>query len=301
MVRLRGLTDCPRVEIALALSSALLFAFGNVLQQRAGLQTPAGSGSGLLLTMARRPIWLAGIGSDALGFVAQAAALGAGRLAVVQPLLVTSIVFALPLGARLSAQRVRRGELVAAALVVVALIGFLLTATPSGGHAEAPLHRWLIAGALCALVCGPLVALGLRGPAPRRAALLGCGTGVLFALCAALTKATVDELHRGLVAVIVSWPPYALAAVGYASMTLNQMALNTGALAATVATSTALDPVASVVLGVAVFGETLSASPARVTIAVLTLVLALTAMAVLARAEAQLDAPATPGTAAPDG
>ena len=78
-----------------------------------------------------------------------------------------------------------------------------------------------------------------RGPPARRAALLGCATGVLFALAAALTKAVVDELHRGIVPVIASWPPYALAVVGYASMTLNQMALNTGALAATVASSTA--------------------------------------------------------------
>ena len=277
------------MEIALALSSALLFALGTVLQQRAGLDAPAGSGSGLLLTMARRPMWLIGIGADALGFIAQAAALGVGRLAVVQPLLVTSIVFALPLGVRLSGQRMRRTELVAAALVLVSLMAFLLSATPSGGHSEASLHRWLIAGAVCAAVCVPLAALGSRGPAARRAALLGCAAGVLFALCAALTKAVVDDLHRGLGSVILSWPPYALAAVGYASMTLNQMALNTGALAATIASSTALDPVASVVLGATLFGEALAPTPLDVAVAVIALVVGVAAMVVLARAEAHVE------------
>jgi drug/metabolite transporter (DMT)-like permease len=273
------------VEIALALSSALLFALGSVLAQRAGLDAPADGGGPLLVQMARRPVWLAGIASDALGFVAQAAALGVGRLAVVQPLLVTSIVFALPLGVRFSGQRVRRGDVVAAALVVLALVAFLLIATPSGGRSEAPLKAWLLAGAVCVVLCAPLVGLGRHGPPARRAALLGCATGVMFALSAALTKAVVDELHRGIVPVLASWPPYALAVVGYTSMTLNQMALNTGALAATVASSTAVDPMASVVLGIVLFDESLSATTPETVIAIAALAVGLVAMAVLARSE----------------
>jgi hypothetical protein len=74
------------VEIALALVSALLFALGSVLQQKAGLQDPTdGPSSGVLLRVARRPLWLAGTAGDGLGFVAQAAALGNGRLAVSSP------------------------------------------------------------------------------------------------------------------------------------------------------------------------------------------------------------------------
>ena len=102
-------------EVALALTAALLFALGTVLQQRAGLQTPPrGSGARLLVEMARRRVWLAGIAADALGFAAQAAALTIGRLTVVQPLLAASVVFALPLGAWITAQRVRRRDIAAA-------------------------------------------------------------------------------------------------------------------------------------------------------------------------------------------
>ncbi|HYC81516.1 MAG TPA: DMT family transporter, partial [Solirubrobacterales bacterium] len=225
------------MDIALALAAALLFALGTVLQQRAGLEEPAsGPSSGLLIQMARRPVWLAGIAADALGFGCQAAALGFGRLAVVQPLLVASVVFALPLGARLTGQRVRRIDLCAALLVTAALVVFLTVADPSGGRDDAPLGEWLVAGGACILACVPLFLLGQRGPAPRRAAFLGIATGVLFALSAALTKAVVDELDDGVLTIFTTWHLYALAAVGYASMTLNQLALNTGALAPAVAT-----------------------------------------------------------------
>ena len=281
------------MEIVLALVSALLFALGTVLQQRAGAQAPApGTSSGLLLRMARRPMWVAGIAADGLGFLAQAAALGVGRLSVVQPLLVTSVVFALPLGVRLSGQRVRRSDGAAAVLVVLALVAFLLVARPSGGRPEAPLGEWVLAGIVCGAVCAPLVILARRAPPARRAALLGAAAGVLFALSAALTKAVVDELHRGVLHVVASWQLYALVGVGYVSMTLNQLALDTGALAPTMATSTALDPVASIVLGVTLFAESPRGGGLAVAAMVVSLALVLIGIIVLARSEAHLAEPA---------
>jgi drug/metabolite transporter (DMT)-like permease len=282
------------LEIVLALVSALMFALATVLQQKAGFAAPSpGASSGLLLRMARRPVWVAGIACDALGFVAQAAALGVGRLVVVQPLLVASVVFALPLGVRLTGQRVHRIDVAAAALVVAALVAFVVIASPSGGRGEAPTGPWLVAMVVCAGVCVPLGLLARSGPTPRRAALLGGAAGILFALSAALTKAVVDELHSGLVHLLASWELYALAAVGYVSMTLNQLALNTGALAATLAASTALDPIASVVLGLALFHESPRSGGLQVVGTLVALAAALAGMVVLARAEAHVPTPAS--------
>lgn len=276
------------MEIGLALVSAVLFAVGSVLQQKAGMNAPSeGTSSSLLLRMARRPVWLAGIASDGLGFVAQAAALANGRLAVVQPLLVSSVVFALPFGVWLSGHHARRSDFAAAALVVVALIAFLTIASPSGGRSEAPIRGWLIVGIACGAACVPLALLGRRGPRPRRAAMFGTAAGVLFALTAALTKAVADSLHMGVVHVIGSWELYALAGVGYASMTFNQLALNTGALAPTVATSGASDPIASVVIGLTLFHESLHASGVQIGATIVALTAALLGMVVLARSEAQ--------------
>jgi drug/metabolite transporter (DMT)-like permease len=287
------------VDIALALAAALLFALGTVLQQKAGLDQPSeGASSSLLLRMAQRPVWLAGIAADVLGFLAQAAALGIGRLAVVQPLLVTTVVFALPLGARLTGQRVRPIDVGAAVLVVGALVAFLTIANPSGGRDDAPFGEWLIAGGACAVLSGILVVLGRYGSAPRRAALLGIATGVLFALSAALTKAVVDQLGDGFFEIFIGWHLYALIVVGYASMTLNQLALNTGALAPAVATSMAFDPITSVVLGVTLLQESLHETALGSVATLAALAAALAGMAILSRTQSQtgtkpLSAPAT--------
>ncbi len=282
------------MDIVLALVAALFFAFGTVLQQKAGLEKPSdGAGASLLLRMARRPVWLAGIAADALGFVAQAVALAIGRLAVVQPLLISTVVFALPLGARFTGQRIRRLDIIAAALVVGALVAFLTISEPSGGHDDAPLSEWLIAIGACSLVCVPLVVLGRFGSAPRRAAMLGIATGVLFALSAALTKVVADEFDDGLLETFVDWHVYALIVVGYASMTLNQLALNTGALAPAVATSLAFDPIASVILGVTLLDESLHTTPLEAVGTALALAVALAGMAILARSQAQAEQPAS--------
>jgi drug/metabolite transporter (DMT)-like permease len=285
------------VDIALALAAALLFALGTVLQQRAGLESPhEGSSAGLLVQMAKRPVWLIGIAADGLGFGCQAAALGFGRLAVVQPLLVSSVVFALPLGARLTGQKVTKLDLGAAVLVVGALVAFLTFADPSGGRADAPLGDWLIAIGACLAICAPLVLAGRRGSAPRRAAMLGIATGVLFALSAALTKAVVDELDDGVLTIFTTWHLYGLAAIGYASMTLNQMALDTGALAPAVSTSMAFDPITSCVLGVVLLDETLNVGAGDIAATVCALIAAGVGMAILARQQSQF----TAGTGAAD-
>jgi drug/metabolite transporter (DMT)-like permease len=222
------------MAIGLALGAALLFALGSVLQQKAGLDQPEeaeGSSSGLLLRMARHPVWLAGIAADALGFVGQAVALTIGRLAVVQPLLATSMIFALPLGNRLTNQRIRRSDIAAAVLVTASLVAFLTIANPSGGRDDAPLGEWLVLGAITAGVCVPLFLLSLRARPAIKATLLGILTGILFGISAALTKSVGDEISDDLFGVFADWHLYALIVIGYISMTTNQMALTAGVLA----------------------------------------------------------------------
>jgi drug/metabolite transporter (DMT)-like permease len=294
------------VAVVLALVAALLFAFGTVLLQKAGLDEPTtGSDSGLLLRMARRPVWLAGIFADALGFAAQAVALSIGRLAVVQPLLVSAVVFALPLGARLTGQRVRPIDIGAAVLVTGALIAFLTIANPSGGRDDAPFAEWLVAGAVIGAIAAPLVLISRRlAPAPK-AALLGTAAGILFGLTAALTKACADRLGDGLLELLVDWRVYALVVIGYIGMTLNQLALGTGALAAAAATSMAFDPIASVVLGVTLLSESLHETPLGVIATAASLAAALAGMAILARSQpassaAKPGAGVAVGRAAPD-
>ena len=128
-------------------------------------------GKGFLLTLARKPVWLLGSGAQILGFVAQAIALGVGRMVVVQPLLVASIVFALPLSWAIEHRRIRREELVGAALVTAGLGGLLAFSKPAEGTDDASLGAWaLVGGATVGLAAVLfLVAPGTPAGPPRGA------------------------------------------------------------------------------------------------------------------------------------
>jgi drug/metabolite transporter (DMT)-like permease len=253
------------MAVGLALAAALLFALGSVLQRRV-------EGEGLL-RLARQPAWLAGLAADAGGFAAQAAALAAGRLAVVQPLLTSSLVFALLLSAALEHRRLNAGELRAAAAVVGGLALFLTLAQPAGGGDDAAPLAWLITFAACGAVCV------IR----RRSAVgLGIATGVLFGLSAALTKATVARLDGGLLHAVLDWRIVALVAVGYASMALSQASLRAGTLGTAVAAQMAFDAITSLLIGVFAFGERLHAGAAAGAFALAGVALAIAGIAALA-------------------
>ncbi len=250
------------MDVGLALAAALLFSLGTVLQAQVASQASEeeARGAGFLLQLARKPRWLAGIAADAAGFVAQAGALAVGRLVVVQPMLATSVVFALPLGAKLGGRRVSRRDLLAAAAVTAGLGAFLVVADPTGGVDNPPAKEWIASFAVCGVAAAALAVVA-RGRSPvHRAALLGIAAGILFALSAALTKATVDLLDDGVLAVFEDWHVYALVVVGYVSTMLAQASLQTGALAPAVATQMSVDPIASVLLGVLAFDETIHES-----------------------------------------
>src|SRR5512135_670328 len=97
----------------LALLAALSFALGSVLQQKGTLETKAGEGDpNFLKEILRKPVWLIGGSLQIAGWVLQAAALNEGSLAVVQSLCALSLVFALPLGRRITNQQVGRRSII---------------------------------------------------------------------------------------------------------------------------------------------------------------------------------------------
>lgn len=250
------------LEVALALVAAILFAFGTVLQQKEAQEVSDedAHSARFLLRLARRPVWLAGMATDGAGYAAQAIALDLGRLVVVQPLLATTVVFALPLGARILGQRVDRRQVLAAVILTAGLAAFLVLANPEGGRQDATTRAWIISLAIAAAVCIPLFVAGRAARSPAlKATLLGIATGILWGYSAALTKSVMEDLHDGPIAVITDWHLYALVGVGWASLTLAQLSLQAGALAPAVATQSALDPIASALLGLLAFDETLNA------------------------------------------
>ncbi|MGH3022438.1 MAG: DMT family transporter [Gaiellaceae bacterium] len=275
------------MDVALALVAAFFFALGLVLQEKAAADQPAQSlGAGFVARLVRQPLWLLGLAAQGLGFVAQAVALGIGRMVVVQPLLVASIVFAQPLGRVVEQRRIGRSETIGAVLVTGGLAALLVVSKPSAGEDDASLLAWSTIGGSSVAVAALLFLLARGRGSAVRAGLLGTAGGILFGLAAALTKATMSLLDEGIGAVLWDWHVYAMVTISVAAFWLEQAALQTGVLAAAVATTMAFDPLSSLVFGIALFGEALHENALGYAVSGLSLAIALVGLVVLARAKA---------------
>src|SRR6185503_7439375 len=115
--------------VVFALCAAVFGAIGIVVRQRATLDVPADKGVStmMLATLVRRRLWWAGTAAAVAGYVFQALALVHG------PLLVSGLLFALPMSARLAGRRVNRAEWLWALLLTLALAVFVVVARPSAG------------------------------------------------------------------------------------------------------------------------------------------------------------------------
>ena len=281
----------------LALVAAFLFALAATLQQKGALNLSELSlrDPASLARLVGQTTWLLGTGALLIGYVFQAAALDRGRLSIIQPLLVMTIVFALPLGYFLTSQHVGRKEVLGAAVIVVGLALFAIYGDPAGGRENAPGSEWAIAITIIVAVCVVLLFFGGRGGLTMKAAVYGTVAGILFGLSAALTKPTLDFLHAGIDELLTHWEPYALAIAGIIGFVLQQISLGTGKLAPSVATVSVANPVVGILLGVVLLEERLSRPAWHVVVACIGLGLALAGAVVISVArEAAAGGPERP-------
>jgi drug/metabolite transporter (DMT)-like permease len=269
--------------VALTLIAAFLFALAATLQQKGALNLPTISLSDpkSIARLAGQKVWLLGLLCVIAADVFQAAALDHGRLVIVQPLLVTTVVFALPLGYVLTRQPVGRPEILGSITIVLGLALFTIFGAPAGGRDNAPGGEWAAAILVIGAVCGLLLTFGNRGGPSTKAAVYGTASGMLFGLAAALAKPTVEELHDGLSVVLSYWETYALMVAGVLAFALQQVSLGTGRLAPSVATVCVANPVVGILIGTLLLEERLQRPTWHVVVAVIGLGLALVGAVVI--------------------
>ena len=244
-----------KLAICTALASALAFAVGTVLEHRGATLAPKGRGAlRLCAHLARRPVWLVGIAMSLTALGLHVVALRWGRLSVVQPVLVTGLLFALPLSRLVERRRVQAAEWVWACAVVVGLGVFLGFARPGGGAALPDRDAFAVAS-LVALLLAAGCAVRATFTRRHRAALLGTAAGMAFGVTAALIKYVVELARHDPLHLLTMWPGYALVVVGGSGLLLVQAAYSAGPLAASLPAITIADPVVAIAIGALAGGE----------------------------------------------
>lgn len=249
-------TSIPVSVVLLALAGAVCYALASVLQHRAAVHEPEETAvrPSLLIRLAQRPVWLVGNAADGAAYLCQFLALRRGSQALVQPLLLSGLIFALPIGAALERRKITARDLVGAVIVVAGVAGFVVISRPGPGNPEGSLRAWAVVTVVVGAGVGAATLMA-RGSPRRRGVLLALGAGILFGYTSTVAERTGRLLDHGVLRVVTSWTPYDLLLAGALGMLLAQSAFQSGDLRISLPVLTATEPVVAIALGQVLFGE----------------------------------------------
>jgi energy-converting hydrogenase Eha subunit A len=284
------------LAVALSIVAALLFAVASVLQQRGTttVRDDQALGAGMLGALVRRPVWVAGIVADIAGFGVQAWALAVGSLLLVQPLLVTTLLFALPLAAWANDRRLTGEEWAWSAVLVASLALFLVLGEPTAGLDRPSFRSWIPALIISApLVAACVWAAGSLPHGTKRSLVLAVAAGVLLGLSAPLTKSGIHGFSDGIVTGLLTWELWGMAVTASLGTFWQQSSYQAGDVQTSLPTVTVLKPVVAMALGLTAYQEHLRIEGVEDSLLVLALVGMVAATIKLGR----LAAPAVEGDA----
>ncbi len=248
-----------------ALAAALLFGIGSVVQQRVAFEAPPGKSlrPSLLLWLVRQPVWLIGLGTALVGNFFSASALAAGSVAVVQPLLVSRLLFAVPLSAVWARQRMVLRDWLGMAAVAAGLGVFLVVGRPGAeqrpGTAILP---WILTLLAAGIPLTFLVVMARRLRPTLEAPLLGAGAGILFGIQSGLMHTAVNRFTEGGLGDMLLTPmTYGVPFTAILGTLLAQSAYEMAPLTASYPTLAAVEPLAGIAVGIGVLGGTLAFGP----------------------------------------
>ncbi len=277
----------------LALGAALFVAIGNVLQQRRAQEVTEGAVGSIQLfgklLRDRRWWWGSLVGVAGVGL--QAAALGKGSVLLVQALLVSSLLFALLISARISRRAVTRWEMVWALLLVAAMSVIVTLVNPQAGQSRASWQVWAAVIAVLGPVLLVCVVCARIWPGRLAAVLFALVAGSLWGVFSVVTKGVVDQLGNGVWSLLRAPELYAWALLALAATSWEQSAYRCGALTASMPTLTVAEPAVGAALGIVVLGETLQTGGVRLLFLVMAVLVMVVATAALARSQAAVTGP----------
>jgi drug/metabolite transporter (DMT)-like permease len=266
---------------ATALASALVLGISAVADQRSTkrVKKRKGLSPAIFVDLVRQSLWLVAIVANLVGFALQVVALSLGSLAVVQPLLVFDLVFAVLISwlldkrAKVPHSGGRRTTVLmftGVAATTAGVAGFLAIGQPTAGTTNVSISVLLPLVIGLAVVVGGCLGVAAWKPDLRPLAMaLACGAS--YGVSAFAVKLVTSEFGGGASKVFTNWPIYVLAVAGPLGYLFNQYALQQGkSLAPVQSIITSADPIISIALSIlwlnvvlndgaaAIFGEVAS-------------------------------------------
>ncbi len=272
------------VAIPAAVAAGACFAVGGALQQRVASQRPEGESLSfrLLGELARQKMWLLGIGLAVVSYGFQGLALGFGPLSLVQPLIVTELIFALPLSAYLNDVRLGWHSWLGAAIVGGGLAVAIIAANPREGDPIASNLGWLVALGAVAVAAGAALLIGRQADAgPVRASTFAFSGALIMGFQSALFDNTIEHIGQGFVALFTAWQTYLLVIASIGGLLLIQSAYQAGPLTASMPVIDSTELVVAVAIGVTLFNEPLPDGLLRQTVTAIALAVVIVGIIVL--------------------
>jgi drug/metabolite transporter (DMT)-like permease len=255
------------VPVLAALAGACVYGVTGVLQQRNAHQVEgdATDQAGLIKGLIHRPAWVFSTAGSVLGFLLQGLALGTGPIVMVQPLLVTGILFGAVTGFIVRHQRVDWAFMGTLLLTAGGLAVFLIVSRPTKGNAKLTVGEALPLGIALLVLLVASVALGLRTKGLPRSLSFALASGLVYGATAAVAKVTIAQFSDGFLATVTHWSFWALVVLGPLGFLLNQNAFREGELAApALAVITVVDPLVGIAIGLLWLNEAIATGPGAI-------------------------------------
>ena len=273
--------------IALSIGAAILNAISVIIQRRVAGKPAANElfRVPFIKNLTLNKIWLAGFGLQVPAFFLQAAALKYGSLIVVEPLLTMDLVCIL-LILRFYYHLPTSPRDWEAESIGLGLGGLLASAHTHSGQQAFALIYWLpTVGCLLGLIIGAIFIVRRTDSSRSRAWIMGLAAGLSFALGAALTKLTVQQLQYGVWAVFSSWQVYALLLSGILAIIMTQNTYGAGPVVTSQPTMELTEPIVCIALGMILFGDTINYQPSALILEAITGLIACIGIWLLSRSD----------------
>ncbi len=273
------------LAVIVMLISTFTYSIGFVLQHKGSQgssETPQDSGA--LKDLVKNKFWWIGTILFLVAGGIHIVALSLGSVAIVQPLLVTELIFIPPLSAVISKVKVSGREWMVILVVSVALAIFLITASPQAGTDIPSGAKFAATTLVFAVIVAALFLIGSRMGPGGKAASFGTAAAFINAWYVLSVAGALDLLPTPL-----GWAMAFCALVGIVGgIAAATMAFKAGPITFSTPAIITVNPVVATVASMWLYGDSITDTPIAIGIIAVCVVVIVWGVIQLSRAEAEV-------------